>query len=104
MKILIALVISIVGINPSIAIETLDIALEATSLKLEYYESTQRGIVRLQGCSVCDKDFYDFDSIPNINKNGNTVSFEYFQKDFWNAKYPTVFLDKTTQQIIRIQY
>ena len=79
-------------------------ALEADSLKLEYYETSQRGIIRLKGCSLCEKDIYEFSEVPNILKNGKAISFDVFQKDFWNAKHPTIFIDKNTQQVIKIIY
>lgn len=104
MKTLLALTLGLLCSTSVFAIETLDIALEAKSLKLEFYETTQRGIIRLKGCSRCEKDFYDFEKKPSIIKNGQSISFEAFQNDFWNAQYPTIFLDKTNQLVIKVIY
>lgn len=104
MKTLLALTLGLLCSASVFAIETLDIALEADSLKLEYYETTQRGIIRLKGCTYCDQDIYEFKSKPAIEKNGKEITFDFFLKDFWNARSPTIFLDKKTKHVIRVIY
>ena len=79
-------------------------AYEANSLKLAYSEISQAGTIRLFGCSRCEKSVFSFTTPPTILKQGNTVPFSFFLKDYWNAKYPTIFIDKSTQQVTHITY
>lgn len=104
MKTLTAFAMSFLLSTSVFSMESAEIALEANSLKLEYYETTQRGIIRLQGCSHCEKEFYDFDGQPIILKSNKAISFEAFQQDFWNAKYPTIIIDKTYHKVIKVIY
>ncbi len=79
-------------------------AYEAKSLKLVYSDISQAGTIRLFGCSRCEKSVFSFTTLPAILKQGNLVPFSFFLKDYWNATYPTLLIDKNTSQVIQITY
>jgi hypothetical protein len=86
------------------AVQTLDIAVEATSIKVEYIASSNRGIIYPHNCEQCDQDYYDFSQSPTIIKSGKKISFNSFMKDYWNAKFPTLLLDKKTKSVLKVVY
>ena len=98
------LVVCLFQIGIAHATTATSFAYEANSLKLAYSEISQAGTIRLFGCSRCDKSVFSFTTPPNILKQGNSVPFSFFLKDYWNAKYPTLFVDKNTAQVIQITY
>ena len=105
MKTLQLFILSFLVINISQAeIISLEIARETLSIKIEYIESSNRGLVHPKGCSLCTKDFYKFSKPPIINKKGKVISFDEFLADYWNAEYPTLFLDPKSLSVLRINY
>jgi hypothetical protein len=84
--------------------QALDIALEMNSFKAEYYATSQQGIIKVSGCNQCDENIYHFDHTVKIVKNNQPISIDLFIKDYWNAEYPTIFLDPATKSIILIAY
>ncbi len=82
----------------------LDIALEPQSIKVEYMDSSSSGIIYVKGCDQCGKDFYNFKQKPKIIKQGKEISFEIFMTEYWNAKFPTLFLDIKSQAVMRVVY
>ncbi len=86
------------------AAEALDIALEPQSIKVEYMPSSNRGIIYVKGCEQCDKPYYSFKQQPEIIKQNKVISFENFMTDYWNAKFPTLFLDMQTHAVMRVTY
>ncbi len=100
----ILLIFLILFFENSYAVKTLDIAVEATSIKLEYIESSNRGIIYPKNCEQCAKSYYEFTQIPKIIKNGKSISFDYFLKDYWNAKYTTLLLDKKSLSVLKVVY
>lgn len=85
-------------------IKTLDIAVEMASLKAEYFETSNRGIISVYGCNQCKKKSYEFTEKPKITKNGKPVSLDFFLKDYRNAKFPTLLLNKTDSSVLKIIY
>ncbi len=85
-------------------VRAISTALEATSLKLVYSDISQSGTVKLFGCSQCKSSVYSFPRPPIIIKEGNTVPFSFFVKNYWKAKYPTIFLDMNTSHVLQIIY
>jgi len=88
----------------SYSVETLDIALESQGLKLEYIESSNRGILTPIQCSSCNQKQYEFTELPQVIKQGKPIQFDLFLKDYWNAKHTTIFLDPRTKYVIRVIY
>jgi len=86
------------------AAQALDIALEMKSFKAEYYSSSKTGVVKVAGCNQCEEDIYRFNSTVKILKNEKSITIEQFVQDYWNAEYPTIFLDPATKLIILIAY
>ncbi|MEY8203681.1 MAG: hypothetical protein RPR40_01290 [Bermanella sp.] len=86
------------------AAQFLDLAIETNGIRVEYIESSQRGIVYVKDCSQCTKDYYTFTSKPVIKRGGKVIDFPVFLSDYWNAKYPTLFLDPKTLSVLRINY
>ena len=86
------------------AAQFLDIAIETNGIRVEYIESSKRGLVHIKGCSQCKKKYYYFSKKPIINKSGKVISFDEFLTDYWNAEYPTLFLDPKSLSVLRINY
>ena len=80
------------------------IALEGKSLKLDYIETSGKGYIRLYGCDRCSTTQFTFTSIPKVRKQGNEVPFTFLQKDYWNATYPTIFLDPKSNAVVLVNY
>lgn len=83
---------------------SLEGAVETESIKVEYFDTTKRGIVRVKGCEQCKEAYYSFKKQPTIIKNGRVILFDYFLTDFRSAKNPTLFLDPKDQSVLRIKY
>ncbi len=86
------------------AATALDIALEPQSIKVEYMDSSSSGIIYVKGCDQCAKPFYSFKQKPKIIKQGKEISFESFMEDYWNARFPTLFLNIKSQAVMRVVY
>lgn len=81
-----------------------DTAMETSGIKVEFLETSQKGIIYVYGCDQCTKKYYTFTDKPRIKRKGQYISFEEFMNDYWNAKYPTLFLDKRTQSVLKVLY
>ena len=103
MKLLLMLVVLTIS-QHIFAVETLDVALETNGIKVEYIESSKRGIISVVDCSQCSKSQYDFQTPPEIIKKGKAITFEDFMLDYWNAKNATIFLDLRSSQVIKVIY
>ncbi len=90
--------------NSYAKVKTNDIALETTSIKVEYVESSNRGIIYPKGCEQCDQSYYEFSKLPIITKAGKEISFTSFMKDYWNAKFPALLVDKETKTVLEVVY
>lgn len=86
------------------AVEHSDSALETNGIKVEYFESSKKGIIRPSGCSQCLLEFYNFKKDIKIIKNGKSIQLPEFMNDYWNAKYPTIFIDLKTNEVKRVNY
>jgi len=98
------LLLSIAFSLEAFSVTTLDIALEAQSLKVEHIEQTDRGIITLIGCSLCEKGQYEYQGEITVLKKGKEIEFDEFLGEYWNIKSPTIFLDKATENVIRVSY
>jgi hypothetical protein len=103
MKTLLAILFPLLS-SFSFAVETLDLALETNGIKVEYIESSKRGIITVIDCEPCQEKQYFFEALPVIRKQGATITFEAFMNDYWNARSATLFLDPTSKRVIRVTY
>jgi hypothetical protein len=85
-------------------ITSLEIALETEKLKAEYYETSGRGKLTLIGCKRCEETVYEFEEAPLIFKKHQPITIEAFMQDYWNADYPTVFINLDKTKVLRISY
>jgi len=98
-------VFCILGISQtSFGAQYLELAVETNGIRVEYIESSNRGLVHIKNCSQCEKKYYSFSKKPTINKYGKIISFDEFLTDYWNAEYPTLFLDPESLSVLRITY
>jgi len=88
----------------SFGAQYLELAVETNGIRVEYIESSNRGLVHIKDCSQCEKKYYSFSKKPTINKYGKIISFDEFLTDYWNAEYPTLFLDPKSLSVLRINY
>ncbi len=103
MKILLCLISLTLFHAKTYAATALDIAIETTSIRVEYSDISQKGTVRIYDCQSCKK-FYRFDIAPKVTKNGKSISFESFMQDYRNAPLVTIFLDPNSLTVLRISY
>lgn len=106
MKFILTLIIGflLVGVAQSAPNKHQDSALETNGVKVEYYETSKRGIIRPIGCSLCILKIYHFTSDIKIKKDNQPITLEAFMSDYWNAKYPTLFIDLKTNKVLRVSY
>ncbi len=104
MKLIICLFICFYFSASASAATALDIALEPQSIKVEYMDSSNSGIIYVKDCEQCTKPFYSFKQKPKIIKQGKEISFETFMTDYWNARFPTLFLNIKSQAVMRVVY
>ncbi len=81
-----------------------DTALETGSIKVEFFETSGKGVIHVLDCDQCLKQFYTFSDQPRIKRKGSYIPFEVFMKDYWNAKNPTIFLDKQSRSVLKVSY
>jgi len=86
------------------AVKALSLAVEPTSIRVEYIESTNRGIIYVYGCPQCSSSRYSFSIPPRIHKQGKAYPFKAFLTDYWREKYPTLILDPDTQAVLSVVY
>ena len=92
---------------PSISlaeIKNLEIPLEMEKFKVEFYQTTQKGLITPVGCSQCKEQRYHFGSDIKIIRANQTISIETFISDYWNAKYPTIFLTLDQSNVVKVVY
>ncbi len=82
----------------------LERALETNGIRVEYIESSNRGLVHVKNCNQCKQKTYTFAKKPIIKKYGRIISFDEFLTDYWNAEDPTLFLDPESLSVLRINY
>ena len=80
------------------------IGYEVASLKVEYFESLNSGIITPIGCTQCPKKTYRFDSNIKIFDGKTPVSLADFMANYWNINVPFIAVDQTTQKVIEIGY
>ncbi len=88
----------------SFGAQYLELAVETNGIRVEYIESSNRGLVHVKDCSQCTKKYYTFSEKPIINRLGRIISFDDFLTDYWNAEDPTLFLDPESLSVLRINY
>jgi len=85
-------------------VPALDIAMEAGGIKVEFNSISKIGTVQVLRCELCTQTIYPFKQKPKIVKQGKSISFDAFMEDYWNAKYPTLILDKEDLTVLKIVY
>jgi len=104
MKLLLCFII-ILGIAPlTHSAQSTPTVLEVVKIKVEYYDTSNRGIVRVINCTRCSKKIYKFNTPPVIKKNGKVISIENFISEHQKAITATLFLDNTTLSVERINF
>ncbi len=88
----------------SFAAQALDIAVETGGIRVEYIASSDRGIIRVRDCKQCSQSYYKFPSPPIIQKQGREILFSEFLTDYWQAKFPTLILDKQSLNVSKVVY
>ena len=104
MKLIICLFVFLCFSSSAYSATALDIALEPKSIKVEYMDSSNSGIIYVKDCDQCGNTFYNFKQKPKIIKQGKEISFDVFMEDYWNAKFPTLFLNIKSKAVIRVVY
>lgn len=104
MKLIHFLIFCILYSSNLYAESTVDTALETSGIRVEYFESSRKGVVYVKGCEQCSQKFYKFSDEPRVKRKGKYISFEEFMTDYRNAEHPTIFLDKRTRSVRKILY
>lgn len=100
---LVTLLLSLLSTH-SLAVTATNVALEAKTIRVEYIQSSNRGIIYVHGCRQCKQRQYSFSGQPEIKRKGKQLPFSTFLKDYWNAKYPTLIVHPTNQAVQRVVY
>ena len=104
MKILLSFILFALLPLPSVAVTALDLALETGGIKVKYSDLSKKGVVYAYKCGQCTQKFYEFSGPIKVTKQNKNMPFSEFMEDYWNAKYPTVFLDPDTLNVLHISY
>lgn len=98
--------VALIAISTSVQAKIIakEISLETEKLKAEYYATSGRGKLTLIGCKRCEKSVYEFEEVPLILKDHKPITIEEFMQDYWNANFPTVFINLEKTKVIRISY
>ncbi len=104
MKFFIGLILFSLMSSVSHGVTALDTAIEVGSIKVEYYNTSNTGIIHVYQCSSCTQKTYKFSTLPKIIRSGKVISFEVFVKDYWNAKSPTLLLDNESLSVLQVIY
>ncbi len=104
MKFLLSLFCILSFSQNGLAARALDVARETDSIKVEYYQTSNSGLVRVKGCNQCTKEMYTFTKKPLITRSGQAIPFEEFMQEYWQAEYPTLLLDIETLSVLSIHY
>jgi hypothetical protein len=86
------------------AVTDLEVPLEMNSFKIEYSEISKNGIIRVKGCSRCTQEIYEFTDSVVIQRAGKIASIKQLLNEYWEVKYPTIFLKVNENQVVRISY
>ncbi|MGR6873378.1 hypothetical protein ACU6U9_13970 [Pseudomonas sp. HK3] len=100
----IILILSCIFCASSYAVTDLEVPLEMNSFQIEYSEASKTGIIRVEGCSRCTKEIYEFSESIVVKRSGKKTTINELLKEYWKVKYPTVFLKINENQVIRISY
>ncbi|EAT11136.1 hypothetical protein HF888_04130 [Bermanella marisrubri] len=79
-------------------------SMEIKSIVVEYYESTNSGIIRIPDCKRCDFDFYEFDNTLEVKKDRKKGSIKDLSKEYWKVNFYTVFIKPNSNKVLRIYY
>lgn len=83
---------------------SLEIAVETRGIRVEYSDVSQRGFIYPIKCDSCTKKAYEFKGPIKVKKKNQPISFTAFLSDYSNAKYPTLFLNPETLDVLRVSY
>ena len=81
-----------------------DTAVETGGIKVEFNSISNKGTIHVFRCELCTKTNYLFNHKPKIIKQGSIITFNAFMEDYWNAKYPTLILDKENLTVLKVVY
>jgi len=85
-------------------VTALDTAIEVGSIKVEFYNTSNTGIIHVYQCDSCTQKIYKFSTPPKVIRSGKVITFEFFLKDYWNAKFPTLLLDNKSLSVFQVVY
>jgi len=77
---------------------------ELTSLKAEFFDTSNHGLITPIDCANCKQKTYKFDTTVEIYKENKLISITDFMADYWNARHPTIFIDTSTNLVYKIRY
>ncbi|GAA6135882.1 hypothetical protein NBRC116188_26720 [Oceaniserpentilla sp. 4NH20-0058] len=79
-------------------------ALETNGIKVEFFSSSNYGVITPIGCSYCLQKTYKFYSDININKKGKTTTLQSLLAEYSRAKYPTIFINLDSNVVYKLNY
>lgn len=83
---------------------SIEIAHEASSIRVEYYDTSKSGKVFVKGCTHCNQSIYDFKTPPTFNVDGQNISLTEFLKSPIKNRLGTIVIDQTTNTILRVNF
>lgn len=86
------------------AVEDLETPLEMNSFLIEFREASKTGVIRVKGCNRCKQEFYEFNEDVVITRQGQIISIDILLNEYWDVKYPTIFLKANGTKATRISY
>jgi len=104
MKFFIGLILFSVLSATSHGVTALDTAIEVGSIKVEYYDTSNTGVIHVYQCDSCTQSIYKFSTPPKVIRSGKVIDFKVFMNDYWNAKFPTLLLDNESLSILQVVY
>lgn len=81
-----------------------EIPIEPKSIKVEYYETSNRGVIYVYECEHCIKKQYEYKGKIPIVKRGVKISFDQFMKEYNSIEYPALMISPQSGLIVRVTY
>ncbi|MFY0700779.1 MAG: hypothetical protein JXR04_08150 [Bermanella sp.] len=82
----------------------LEVPLEMNAFQLEFSDISKTGIIRVKECNRCTKDIYSFTESIKIKRSGKVITLEVLLGEYSKVKYPTIFLDINSNNVVKISY
>lgn len=89
---------------PAYAVRDIEVPLEMDAFQLEYSDISKTGVIRVKNCLRCKQELYEFNDTIEIKRSGKTITLNELMSEYWNVKYPTIFLKLDENKAIRINY